>query len=167
MEIGLSLGSNLGDRLHNLREAGSLINAIDDVTIVGRSPIYETDPVDVPEEFADKPFLNSILIVDAAMPLADIATHMAGVENNMGRKRSSQANAPRIIDVDIIYAGNIQQEAGSLMVPHPRWSTRRFVVQPLADLKPNLVLPCETKTVAEVLLSLPDKPEVVRYQDHH
>ncbi len=164
MEIGLSLGTNLGDRLHNLRRAESLINAIDDVTIVGRSRIYETDPVDVPDEFADKPFLNSILIVDTSLPLADIATHMAGIEDNMGRKRSSQANAPRVIDVDIIYAGNIQQEAGSLIVPHPRWSTRRFVVQPLADLKPNLVLPSETKTVAEVLLSLPAIPKVIPYR---
>jgi 2-amino-4-hydroxy-6-hydroxymethyldihydropteridine diphosphokinase len=74
-----------------------------------------------------------------------------------------ERNAPRIIDLDIIFAGALQVNSQVLSVPHPRWATRRFVLAPLADIAPDAVLPGETRTVAEVLLALPPGPEVTMF----
>ena len=79
----------------------------------------------------------------------------------MGRHRSLDRFAPRAIDIDIIYAGPSRIESGGLVLPHPRWLERRFVVQPLADIRPDLQLPGSQRTVKEVLDTLPEDSHVV------
>jgi len=73
----------------------------------------------------------------------------------MGRIRTEDRNAPRVIDIDILYAGSVKRTDGNLDLPHPRWAQRRFVVQPLADVRPFLRLPGETRTVSDILKTLP------------
>ena len=160
MEIGLSLGSNLGDRLANLREAAMRIAALAGVKLIASSPVYETEPVDVPAEFSDKPFLNAVAIVSSDLPIEELYGKLRTIEDDMGRRRGIERNAPRPLDVDIIYAGTARVKTDKLIVPHPRWAERRFVAQPLADLRPDLTLPGESRTVKEVLAALPARPAV-------
>lgn len=162
-EIGLSLGSNLGDRLKNLRLAKEKIASIVGVEVVAQSPVYETEPVDVPPEFGDKWFINAVLIIKCDFKLNKLAELVKAIEVEMGRVRCSDSNLPRLIDIDIIYAGQMCIHGNNLTVPHPRWTGRRFVVQPLADVRPQIKIPGENLTVQQILLSLPETPEVVFY----
>ena len=161
MEIGLSLGSNLADRLANLRAARDRVAALRGVRIVATSAVYETEPVGVSDEFRDKPYLNAVIVIETALPLETFAQRVHAVEDELGRVRCKDRNAPRTIDIDVIYADSDLLDNGTLTVPHPRWAERRFVVQPLADVRPGLVLPRQERTVREVLLALPDEPKVV------
>jgi len=166
IEIGLCLGSNLGNRVAHLQRAAAAVDRIEGVSVQERSPIYETEPVDVLPENRDRPFLNAVLIVDCSLDPRDLLRFLHAIENEMGRIRTDDRNAPRTIDIDILYAGDMRIEEDDLCVPHPQWFTRRFVVQPLADLRPNLVIPDRESTVGEILLSLPDTSKVVLFDQH-
>ena len=161
METGLSLGSNIGDRLEMLREARRRVAAIPDVRVVAQSRVYETRPVDVAAEYESLLFLNAVLIVESRQPLRELAAQLHGIEADLGRVRDRDRNSPRPIDLDIVYAGGARVSERDLTVPHPRWAERWFGAQPLADVRPNLLLPGQTKTVAQILRSLPG-PEGVR-----
>lgn len=165
VEVGLSIGSNLGDRAGNLDAVRSAIDALAGVRTVAESPVYETEPVDVPAESADMPFLNAVLIVQSDLDPSELAARLRAVEDKLGRTRTPERNMPRTADIDIVYAGRLRMHTPDLTIPHPRWRGRRFVVQPLADVRPDLVLPGETRTVTEILLSLPHTPKVLRYPD--
>jgi 2-amino-4-hydroxy-6-hydroxymethyldihydropteridine diphosphokinase len=160
MEYGLSLGSNLGDRLRQLADAAQSIGALPGARILARSAVYETDPVDVSSEYEDRPFLNAVLIVEAAAEPAAMARHAHDIEARMGRVRQADRNAPRPVDIDLIYADALCVASPDLTLPHPRWAQRRFVVQPLADVRPRLILPGQTLCVARLLASLPSMPRV-------
>ena len=162
MEIGLALGSNLGDRLENLRQAASKVDLLSGAKTIARSKVYETEPVGVPSQFTDKPFLNAILIVTYQEPAA-LAAQLHVIETLMGRTRSGMRNEPRLIDIDIIYAAGMIIQRDEITIPHPRWSERRFVVQPLADVRPDMRIQGQNRTVQEVLLSLPERPKVVPF----
>lgn len=165
MEIGLSLGSNLDDRLDHLRQAKAGIAALRSVTLLAASPVYETEPVDVLPQYAEMPFLNAVLIIDAEPEIDRLLASLHEIETGLGRKRHSDRNSPRQIDIDIIYAGELVILLKDGGVPHPRWSTRRFVVKPLSDLRPDLRIPGAQRTVREVLLALPPAPKVVLFTD--
>lgn len=160
MEVGISLGSNLGDRLANLRDAKRRMAAMPQGRIVAQSPVYETEPVGVKPEYRHLAFLNAILIVEAECKVHDCFDHLHDIEDVMGRRRSLDRYDPRPIDLDIIYAGDLHIESGGLVIPHPHWAQRRFVLQPLADVRPHLVLPGQTRTVAEILAALPQAEAV-------
>ena len=163
MEIGLSLGSNLGDRLENLRQARRRIAALPGVCVIQSSAVYETEPVDVPERYAGLPFLNAVLIIDSALDVDRLLDNVLIVELEMGRDSKHDRNSPRQIDIDIIFAGDLAKSRPDGGVPHPRWAERRFVAQPLADLRPDLRIPGEQRTVRDVLLALPASPNVVLF----
>lgn len=161
IEIGLSLGSNLGDRLENLRAARAALGALPGVEVVAASPVYETEPVDVGPRYRDLPFLNAVLIVRSGLAPRGLAAEVHAVEAAQGRQRGDDRNAPRPIDIDLVYAGELRIQTPELVLPHPRWASRRFVVEPLAAVRPALRLPGEDRTVLEVLSSLPKTPNVV------
>ena len=165
MEIGLSLGSNLGDRLGNLQAAARAIAALPGVRIVAASPVYETEPVEVQAQFQSLHYLNAILILASAGDLDTLALALHGIEADLGRRRGADRNAPRPIDIDLLYAGQEQRTGATLQIPHPRWAERRFVVQPLADVRPDLVIPGSRGTVAQVLAALPQRERVVRFKE--
>ncbi len=162
MEIGLSFGTNQADRIEHLRSAKKRVLAEADVALITASPIYETEPVDVQPEFADQPFLNSVMIVETQLAPEQFADRLHEIESHMGRVRSSDQNAPRPIDIDVIYVDNITMQSDTLTLPHARWSQRRFVVQPLADVRPDLVLPGSTQAVKDILQDLPERPTAQR-----
>jgi 2-amino-4-hydroxy-6-hydroxymethyldihydropteridine diphosphokinase len=155
MEIGFSLGSNLYNRKRLLMQAKNLLLSAPRTSFIDQSPIYETTPVDVKPEYQDMAYLNSVVIVESELPLDSWLSYIGKIEVNLGRERSEDRNAPRPIDVDIIYAGSQIIDSGGLEVPHPRWAERRFVVQPLCDVRPELILPEASKSVGEILRSLP------------
>ena len=163
MDIGLSLGSDLGDRGKNIAAAKTYISAITGVEIVAESSLYETEPVNMAIEFAQMNFLNAVIIINSDIEPLDLREQFQKIENKLGREQAKGPNKPRPIDIDIIYAGVMQIATPHLTIPHPRWRSRRFVVEPLAELRPELIIPGETLTISDILLSLPDTPKVVRY----
>jgi 2-amino-4-hydroxy-6-hydroxymethyldihydropteridine diphosphokinase len=155
MEIGFSLGSNLYNRKRLLMQAKNLLLSAPRTRFVDQSPIYETTPVDVKPEYRDMAFLNSVVIVESGLPLESWLSYIGKIEKNLGRERTGDRNAPRPIDIDMIYADGHVVESDGLDVPHPRWAERRFVVQPLCDVRPELVMPESSQSVAEILNTLP------------
>jgi 2-amino-4-hydroxy-6-hydroxymethyldihydropteridine diphosphokinase len=160
VEIGLSMGSNLGDRLRNLRRARGEMAASDGVTLLASSRLYETEPVDVLPENMGLRYLNAVVVIGTDRSPAAIAERAHEIEAEMGRERTVDRNAPRPLDIDLIYAGAMRVHTGALTLPHPRWQERRFVVQPLADVRPDLVVPGQSRPVRGVLASLPERPGV-------
>ena len=159
MDVGLSLGSNVGNRLANLVSARDRIASLPDMEVIAASPVYETEPVGVAEQHQDDWFLNAALILSTQLPLQDLQARLHAIEDALGRLRDEgDRNAPRMIDIDIICADGPPVCTKDLHVPHPRWKERRFVVEPLAAIRPDWIIPAETQTPAEVLATLPQEP---------
>ena len=161
MRAAVALGSNLGDRLGNLCTARKAIFGLAGVQPpVLSSAIYETDAVDC-EPNAGK-FLNAVLEFDYEGDPTDLWKKLMEIESALGRLRDHARNISRKIDIDLLYAGEIQIDTGELQLPHPRLHLRRFVLQPLVDIRPDLILPNQTKTVRELLAELDESGKVVR-----
>lgn len=144
--VYLSLGSNLGDRAGNLAKAVGLLGG-EGIRVLRESPRYET----APREVEDQPwFLNSVAEVETDLAPAGLLARVLAIERRMGRERSIP-KGPRPIDIDIlIYRGEIV-DTPELRIPHAAMHERRFVLEPLADLAPDLVHPLNGLTVREML----------------
>ena len=161
MRTAVALGSNLGDRPENLRAARSAILGLSNVKPpILSSAIYETDPVDC-EPGADK-FLNAVVEFDYEGDLASLLEQLMRIEEALGRRRDHPKNVSRTIDIDLLYCGGRKIEGQRLQLPHPRLHLRKFVLQPLADIRPGLVLAGQTKTVSQLLDELKGSGAVVR-----
>ncbi len=156
----LSIGSNLGDRLGHLADAVRELDATDGIRVVDRAPVYETEPVGVPDAFRSMSYYNSALLVETTLSADDFSTAVHAAETRLGRTRDGVRNSPRVIDIDIIAFGGLRSARADLRLPHPEAASRRFVLQPLSDLDPNLVLPGQTLTVSALLAGLPPTPAV-------
>ena len=148
--IYLSLGSNLGDRERNLRAAIERMEA-SEVRVLAQSPIYETEPVDYTDQGW---FLNQVVSADTVLFPMQLLLRLGRVERDLGRVRGIP-NGPRTIDIDILFYAASVIESPRLQVPHPRLAQRRFVLQPLADLAPELRHPVTHRTVRQMLASAP------------
>ena len=158
---GLALGSNLGDRASHLRAARDFLATLHEGEgPPAVSPVYETDPVDCPPGSAA--FLNAVLEIDTSRTPEELLGLVGEFERRLGRSARRERNAPRPVDIDILYVGELRIESPGLVVPHPRLAARRFVLQPLADICPGLVLPGHLCTVAVLLAALPANPAVRR-----
>lgn len=144
---GLSLGSNLGDRLANLRRAVIALAAIRISDHLLASKIYETDPVDC--EAGDPEFFNAVVEIETSRSPEELLAFAKEIESSMGRPAVHEINSPRVIDVDILYYDDLSFESDQLRIPHPRMGEREFVMRPLADIRPDLVgeLPPVTEQV--------------------
>ncbi len=160
METCVSLGTNKGDLINNLKKARAEILQIEGTSLLACSPVYKTDPVDVPPKYAENYFLNAIIIISSNLSPEKLLENTNRIERCMGRTQKGGANLPRTIDIDLIYADHQTVAKENVRIPHPRWAERRFVVQPLADVRPNLILPGTNVTVAEQLSRLPQSPRV-------
>lgn len=147
--VYLSLGSNLGDRSANLRQALEKSGALGKVTAV--SSFYETEPV----EFTSQPwFLNCAVKLDTEKMPRQLMAAILGLEQDMGRQRKQQ-KGPRIIDIDVLLFGSSIIDIPSLTVPHPKMHERRFVLEPLAEIAPEARHPVFKRTIKELRDALP------------
>ncbi|HNX53591.1 MAG TPA: 2-amino-4-hydroxy-6-hydroxymethyldihydropteridine diphosphokinase [Pontiellaceae bacterium] len=160
-ETGFCLGSNVGGRLRLLSQAKTLILLEPDVKFVDQSPAYETEPVGVKPEHKAMKFLNAVLIVESPYTAEEWLPKIKKIEERLLRVRTEDRNAPRTIDIDILFCGDQTVDSDLLQVPHSRWTERRFVVQPLADIRPELILPgTKGAPVRKILARMPDKDDV-------
>jgi 2-amino-4-hydroxy-6-hydroxymethyldihydropteridine diphosphokinase len=164
MRTGVGLGSNLGDRLGNLRAARKAILGLSNVKPpILSSAVYETEPVDC-EPGAEK-FLNAVVEFDYEGRPGNLLEQLIPIEEALGRKRDHPKNVSRAIDIDLLYCGACSIEDERLRLPHPRMHLRKFVLQPLADVRPHLILPNQKRTVRELLAESKEGGEVVRVAD--
>lgn len=161
MRAGVALGSNLGDRLANLRNARKDIATLSGVVPPMRSSaIYETEPVGC-EKGATK-FLNAAIEFGYTGEAQELLRALATIERLLGRSATHARNVSRTIDLDLLYFGELEIETAELQLPHPRLTEREFVLRPLADIRPDLMLPKQTEPVAALLLQLTGAGAVVR-----
>lgn len=145
--VGFSLGSNQGDRLSVLE---SVCDYLADVFGTLRlSQVYETAPVGCPPGSPD--YLNACVEVETSMPAAEVLELCLRIEQELGRSRSGVYGEPRTCDIDVLYCGQEICQTERLTLPHPRAHEREFVLRPLADIAPNMVLPGQEKTVSALL----------------
>ncbi len=159
MRAGLALGSNLGDRLAHLRLARERVLALPGVSapVLG-SRVYETEPVgSTPDAGA---YLNAVLEVEYNGQPVTLLDELQRIEADFGRPSKRPRNAPRTLDLDILYAGNLILSNSEVVIPHPRLHLRRFVLTPLADIRPDLLLPGQQHTIAALLTRLDDPARV-------
>ena len=145
----LSLGSNVGDRQSQLGQAQLRLG--DAGRIVKVSSVYETEPV----EYTAQPwFLNCVLELETSETPQQLMTTILALEEQMGRRRT-QKKGPRSIDIDILLFGDAIIDSESLTIPHPAMHLRRFVLEPLAEIAPDLSHPILRKTIRELCNALP------------
>ena len=134
----VGLGANLGDRERMLREAVSALAAEDGIEVVAVSALRETEPVGVGEQPL---YLNGAAELETTLDARELLGRLLAVEQRFGRVRVPGEHGPRTLDLDLLlYGDDVVEEAG-LTVPHPRLHERRFVLEPLAELAPGLVVP--------------------------
>jgi 2-amino-4-hydroxy-6-hydroxymethyldihydropteridine diphosphokinase len=161
MRAGVALGSNLGERLANLRNARKDISALSGVLPpVRSSAIYETDPVGC-EKGAAK-FLNAVIEIGYSGEAHALLRELAAIEKILGRPAGHARNVSRTVDLDLLYFGELVIANGGLQLPHPRIVEREFVLRPLADIRPDLILPEQTESISALLFRLSPSGGVVR-----
>lgn len=149
----VGLGSNLGDRFARI-EDGVAALASAGIEVLAASSAWETEPVDAP---GPQWFLNAVVRIATALSPEAALESLLDIERRFGRVRTSR-NAPRALDLDLLTLGGLRRDATGLALPHPRIASRRFVLAPLAELAPDLVVPGASRTVAEALAALPPEP---------
>ena len=154
--VYLSLGSNMGDPATNLNTAIAGLRALGDVVAV--SSFYETEPVELT---AQPWFLNCAIKLDTEKMPKQLMSGILDLEKEMGRRRQ-QNKGPRIIDIDILLFGSSIIETKGLTVPHPAMHQRRFVLEPLAEIAPEVRHPVFKRTVRELRDALPPGQAVRR-----
>ncbi|MBN8458346.1 MAG: 2-amino-4-hydroxy-6-hydroxymethyldihydropteridine diphosphokinase [Verrucomicrobia bacterium] len=153
VRAGIALGSNLGDRLANLRAARVCLEAISsDPKSLRSAPVYQTEPVLCPAGSPE--FFNTVIEIEVHATPLELLSLTQEIERKLGRPTKAPRNAPRIIDVDLLYMGSLVFNSPTLTLPHPRLAERRFVLAPLADINPDLMLPGQSETVASLKAGL-------------
>lgn len=142
--VYIGIGSNLGDKQENIKKALDLLKANGRLSGVIAAPLYKTDPVGCADQDW---FLNTVACFTTDMSPHDLLGVLMSMEKEMGRVRTVRWG-PRVIDLDILLYGDLKIDFPDLQVPHPRLEERAFVMVPLADLSPDLVMPCGKTSVS-------------------
>jgi 2-amino-4-hydroxy-6-hydroxymethyldihydropteridine diphosphokinase len=148
VKAGIALGSNLGDRWAQVHEGLEFLRSLSADQDLKRSSLYETAPVDCPPGSGS--FVNAVAEIAWAGSVRELLAHLQEFELKKGRKPVREINAPRPLDLDILYFGAERLNETDLIIPHPRMTERRFVLEPLTEIRPDLVLPGQTKSVEEL-----------------
>ena len=157
----ISLGSNLGNSRRIVRDAMMRLQQFSDSPIL-KSSLWQTAPVDCPP--GSPPFVNAViaLVPHAEETPESLLAKLQALEGEFGRQPKKVLNEPRPLDLDLIAFGDEPRDNPSLVLPHPRAHLRRFVLQPLNEIAPELVLPGYSKTISELLATLKTTEVLVR-----
>ena len=162
MHAGIALGSNIEPRLLYLQAARrGLFSLHFGTQPVLCSKVYETSPVGCPAE--SPPFLNATLELSTELQPQELLRKFKSIELDLGRSDARERNSPRTIDIDLLYCDDIVLSESDLTIPHPQIARRLFVLRPLADIRPKLILPRFTKNVEELLAELKSDEIVMEY----
>lgn len=153
IRVGIALGSNLGNRQANIQTARDLLCelAAENGTCI-QAPLYGSEPMNCPEGSPD--FLNTVIEIPYSGQPDELLSQTQKIEASLGRESVYPKNAPRVIDIDILYFGENIFNDERLSLPHPELTRRRFVLKPLAMICPDLILPGDDKTITEHLHQL-------------
>ena len=156
--VYLSLGSNLGDREQHLRAALARLGQIG--TLIAISDVYETEPIDAPPQ---PWFLNCAVALETELMPKQLLAAVLALERELGRRRQkTNAKTPRTIDIDILLFGASIVNTPALTIPHPGLHMRRFVLEPLAAIAPEVRHPVLKRTIRELRDALPPNPGAVK-----
>ena len=147
--VAIALGSNLGDRRAHLDYSTSRLGSI--LGNIRVSSYIETDPVDVPGQ--QPRFLNAVAVGEATLCARDLLETLLAIEEERGRERPARG-AARTLDLDLVLFGDQILNEPGLVVPHPRFRSRRFVLEPLAQIAPEMLDPVTGRSVQELLADL-------------
>ncbi|MCD8351207.1 MAG: 2-amino-4-hydroxy-6-hydroxymethyldihydropteridine diphosphokinase [Planctomycetaceae bacterium] len=160
--VYVGLGTNLGDRLENIREARKGLAVVPDTDLLDNAPIYETSPVGGPG--GQENYYNTVSLVDTRLEPVELLRHLHAIERLRGRRREGETSrwGPRLLDLDILLWDDSVVEEPNLTVPHPRMAERAFVLAPLADLDPDFLHPVLDLTIRELLQRIPPDDAAIR-----
>ncbi len=147
-KLGIALGSNIGDRKANIQFAIEALGELKNSAHSLVSSLHETEPVNCPP--GSSPFLNAVMEIECNREPHEILSYCQGIEKKLGRPDSRPKNAPRSIDLDLLYLGDLISDSPDLILPHPQLHLRLFVLDPLCEIRPDLILPAQSKTVSEL-----------------
>jgi 2-amino-4-hydroxy-6-hydroxymethyldihydropteridine diphosphokinase len=162
-QVVLGIGSNAGDREAYLIRAVELLCHEALVNLVAVSSIYETPPLDVPSSQGD--FLNQVVVISTSLPPTRLLAHCQEVETVLGRPREHAVGAPRTIDIDLISYGSLIHNSGQLVLPHPGYTRRKFVLVPLAEVLPDFRDPLTGHSIRQLLEDCPDTSVIHRWEN--
>jgi 2-amino-4-hydroxy-6-hydroxymethyldihydropteridine diphosphokinase len=155
--VFIGIGSNLGDRRANCREAREHIQELPDTRVVKESSLYESQP----HGNAKTWFANSVVEIETEIGAAELLKHLKAIEAKMGRKRvKGKRWGSRVIDLDILFYDMEIIEKRTLRIPHNRMPERRFVLLPLSELAPQLIHPSLNLSVSEMLATVKDPKRI-------
>jgi 2-amino-4-hydroxy-6-hydroxymethyldihydropteridine diphosphokinase len=150
----VALGSNLGDSAELVSQA---MDRLQDFSVrpLLKSSLWRTSPVDCPP--GSRPFVNAAAGIKPRSQETpeSLLAELQALEREFGRQPRTVINEPRPLDLDLIAFGSATRNSGPLVLPHPRAHARRFVLQPLSEIAPELILPGQSRTVAQLLAELP------------
>lgn len=170
-ELYVGLGANVGDALTTLTAAVYALDDIDGVTVVDVSSVYLTDPWPPPEDprhVPQDPFRNCVVVAQSSRDPHELLAETQAIEAAFGRDRANEQRwGPRPLDIDLLLFGTAVLDTPTLTLPHPRISERAFVLVPLLEIAPGLVLPSGQKITAalQALAPIVDVTHEVRLAD--
>ena len=158
----VGLGANAGDRLEALRAAVAALDAAEGIAVEVASPVYETEAHVLRGQNPQPDHLNAVVRLRTVLSPETLLERLHALERKAGRDPAAPRWSPRPLDLDLLLYGEAEIETEQLHVPHPRLTLRRFVLQPLADLAPDLVVPGLGVSVADLLARCPDAARLAR-----
>lgn len=158
----VGLGSNVGSRLAALGAAVAALEATPGVRVAAVSAVYETEAHTLPGQDPQPDHLNAVAHVRSDLGPDALLDRLHAIERAAGRDGRAPRWSPRPLDLDLLLWGDLTLDTAALTLPHPRLAARRFVLAPLADLAPGLVIPGLGRTVADLLATTPDRARIIR-----
>lgn len=152
----IAIGSNLGDRAGHIVAALAEIASLPKTRLTARSSVRETAAIGLPGQDAGGPYLNAVALLLTKLSPRDLLAELHRIEQSRGRDRSTEPSRwmPRTLDLDILIYGDLIIDEPGLTIPHPRLHLRRFVLEPLAEVAPDWVVPGINTPVSRILLEL-------------